>query len=250
MARIRHLKKAPITEAIVDLRATLPSGFDPSVFSVLKTEFSQRYPTVEPRNLMMAEAGFAENGSPVLRGPEDKGLHGFWFRSDKDKDIGQFRLDGFTYNKLAPYTSWPEVVAEARRLWEVFCSLAKPEAVTRMAVRYINHIKIPAPVQDLGEYFTSPIPLPPALPLVLMNFLTRTTVHDQDNDVSVNISHALVEVADPKHVTFLLDIDAYKVHDFGDPADPRVWDVFEALHRSKNMVFFGSITETTAERFE
>lgn len=249
MARIRHLKNAPIAEAIIDFRVTLPPGFEPSVFSSLREQLAERYPAFEPRNLFTAQAGLGENGRPVVRGPEDKGLHGFWFRSEREQDIAQFRVDGFTYNKLRPYTSWCEVIAEARRLWEMYVEVAKPDLVTRIAARYINHIRVHAPVGDPSEYFTSPIPLPSGLPLVLKNFLTRTVVHDQQSDVQASISHALVEVPDSKNVTFLLDIDAYKVEDI-DPTDHRMWETFEALHESKNRVFFGSITETTARLFE
>ena len=248
MARIRHLDNAPITEAIIDFRVKLAPSFDPARFSGLAERLQETYPRHEQRKLFKQELG-VKNGRPLSIGPKDLGFHGYWFKSADEKKIAQFRVDGFTFNKLRPYTSWAEVIEEARQLWDLYVEVASPEVVTRIAVRYINHLKIPAPVKDPSEYFRAPIPIPVDLPLALNNYLTRVVVRDRESDVAVNISHALTEVVDSKHLTFLLDIDAYKARDF-EPTDHVIWETFEALHDSKNRIFFGSITEETARLYE
>jgi len=248
MAEIRHLANAQ-TEAIIDFRVKLPDGFQAEQFSGLQERLRARYPNAEKRQLIMQEFGVKENGKPLFQAPEDKGLHGFWFRSEDERNIAQFRVDGFTFNRMKPYTSWEEVLKEARNLWELYVEASAPEVVTRIAVRYINHLAIPRPVPDFSRYFTAPLPVPAHLSLRLTNFLTRVVVEDQEADVTANVAQALADVADPKHVTFLLDIDAYKARDF-DVGDPAMWSTFGVLREFKNRIFFGSITEETARLFE
>ena len=43
----------------------------------------------------------------------------------------------------APYGRWETFRNKARRLWNLYSSIAMPESVTRAAMRYINRIDIP-----------------------------------------------------------------------------------------------------------
>ena len=82
----------------------------------------------------------------------------------------QFRRDGFTYNRLHPYKNWDYLIEHTKRTYPIYKEIAKPEAITRLAVRYINHIKIPLPVDDLFEYFSDPPNIPDELPQNVLNF--------------------------------------------------------------------------------
>ncbi len=64
--------------------------------------------------------------------------------SEDEVKLVQFRLDGFTFNRSKPYTSWEQVFPEAFGLWKEYVSLAAPEFVNRIAVRYINRLDLPS----------------------------------------------------------------------------------------------------------
>jgi uncharacterized protein (TIGR04255 family) len=53
---------------------------------------------------------------------------------------------------LAPYENWNAVRDEARRLWALYRSIAKPSKLIRLAVRYINRIDMPLPLGDFKDY--------------------------------------------------------------------------------------------------
>ena len=249
MAQVRHLNNAPITEAIIDFRVKLPSEFMVEAFLELKKTISDRFPKVEERKLFSSQLRI-KKGKPQPPAAEYLGIQGYFFKPEDDKKVAQFRIDGFTFSLLKPYTHWEEMFAEARELWEMYCGIAQPEAVTRLAVRYVNHINIPLPVDDLSDYFTAPPKIPDNIQGIISGFLSKVVVYDQEMDVATNIVLALEKSIKPdKHITVVLDIDSFKTGDFSVSND-KMWDIFANLHNIKNQIFFNSITDETARLFE
>lgn len=249
MAEARHLNNAPITEAIIDFRVKLPSEFKVDTFLELKKTIGDRFPKVQERKLFSGQLRFKE-GKPPQPSAEYHGVQGYFFRSEDEKNVAQFRIDGFTFSRLKPYTNWEETFDEARELWGIYSGIAQPEAVTRLAVRFINHIKIPVPIDDLSEYFTASPKIPDNIPGVISGFLSKIVVYDDEMDVATNIVQALEKSTKPdKHITVVLDIDSFKTGDFN-VSNGEIWETFANLHNIKNQMFFYSITEETARLFE
>ena len=241
MARIRPLKRAPITEAIIDLRVNVPKEVVPEIFSDLKERLRDSYPMIEERRTR--EAAIQLGPGPLLAtSTRDLGFHGFFFKSTEGLNIAQFRVDGFTFNRLKPYTSWEQIFPEASRLWKLYTEKLSPEFASRLALRYINHLTIPVPIEDFSSYLTSPPVVSPELPQDIRSFLTRIVLHEPKSDLAANVTQALETGLDPNTVTILLDIDAYRAGEF-DPRGDEIPRVLEALHDFKNAVFFGSLTE-------
>ena len=249
MAEVRHLNNAPITEAIIDFRVKLPPEFNVEAFRKLKKTIGDRFPKVEERKLFSSQLRI-KKGKPQPPSAEYHGVQGYFFRPEDDKKVAQFRIDGFTFSLLKPYTHWEEMFAEARELWEMYCGIAQPEAVTRLAVRYINHINIPLPVDDLSDYFTASPIIPDNIQGVISGFLSKIIVYDQEMDVFTNIVQALEKSRIPdKYITVVLDIDSFKTGDFN-VSNGEMWNIFANLHNLKNQIFFNSITDETARLFE
>lgn len=247
MARIRHLKRAPITEAIIDFRVNTPKELDPRRFLTLKEDLSDRYPDLQEAH--RAEAGFELALGKVATHARDLGLQGVFFKSADGLNIAQFRVDGFTFNRLRPYTSWEEIFPEAVRLWNLYSETASPEYVSRLALRYINRLSIPLPVEDFSQYLTSRPMVPPDLPQVISGFLTRVVLHEPESGLAANVTQALEQGLDPNSVGVILDIDAFKVGEF-DPRGAEIARVLEALHGFKNTIFFGSLTDAALRLYE
>ena len=172
---------------------------------------------------------------------------GIVLKSEDGTSLAQFRTDGFTFNKLAPYTRWEEVLPETLNLWAIYLELAKPEQVTRLATRYINRLKLPLPIVDLSIYLTSPPSIPQGLPQQLHGFLTRLDIIE--SNLSARLIQALERSPDPNYLVVLLDIDAYQEAEL-DPQSERIPKVLGLLRDFKNRIFFESITEETARLFE
>jgi uncharacterized protein (TIGR04255 family) len=248
MARQRHLNNAPIFEAIIDFRVKLVPDFDVTVFKQLKETLRLDYPKdpEESREFITALQFRNKELQQIL---EDKGLRGYFFKSGDDKNVAQFRRDGFTFSRLRPYTEWETVRAEAKRLWEMYSAKASPEPVTRIAVRYINQLSIPLPIHDFADYLTAPPAIPKTLPLQDMSqFMTRVVVCDAATDIQANIIQALQKGAKSDEVTIILDIDVYS-QPVGGFEESEIWPTFDKLRELKNRIFFDSITEETARLF-
>jgi uncharacterized protein (TIGR04255 family) len=245
MAQQRHLENAPITEALVDFRVSLSREFDATVFADLKTVLADRYPIIEQMRQFEAKLELMPGRKTVAAVPGGK-VQGFRFRSQDGLNLAQFRADGFTYNRLAPYTEWSTVFPEAIRLWGLFVETARPPFVSRVALRYLNQLRPPIQSGDpLDKYLAALPPMPPGAPGGFAGFVSRISTHDPVTRLSANVTQAL-EAPDP---TILLDIDVYKAGEF-ETTTPALAPVFQALHQLKNEIFFGSITEETARLYD
>jgi uncharacterized protein (TIGR04255 family) len=245
MARRReHLRNAPIVEAIIDFRVSRPEQIAPDVFSNLEESIGKQYATKSPLRLFQGAFGF-DNGR--LLDPSQSQVDWGW-RYQAEHQVAQFRVDGFTFSKIERYTTWEEVFAEAFRLWGIYRRVAEPTQVLRLAVRYINRMRVPA-MPDLGQYLEAPLKLPAPVPQRLRELLTRVHVEDDRTGNSAVIVQALESPADPDTSSILLDIDAFRQVSLF-PDDPSIPDIFEQLRSLKNDIFYASITETTAEMYQ
>jgi uncharacterized protein (TIGR04255 family) len=249
MAIQRHLNNAPIVEAVIDIRVNLKSAFKEDEISSLKNVLGEQYPTSE--TIKIFEGGFGlVKGEPWVDTLKDKGIDGFRFKSKDEKNIVQFKNDGFTFNRLKPYTSWNNVIVDAKSLWGIYFSNFSVERVTRIAVRYINQLDIPLPIKDFKDFLTRPPDVPDDVPDAISSFLCRIVLHDVERSISANVAQALEKSIKPDFANIILDIDVYKNVDMQSDNYEQIWVILEQLHKLKNKIFFNSITESTARLFE
>jgi len=245
MARPReHLENAPIVEAVLDFRVVPQEQISADTFADLRTSIGEKYTRESSIRSIEARFGLVQ-GTPLKPWQMQTDL-GYRYRTQGE--IAQFRVDGFTFSKLARYTTWGEVSSEALRLWKVYLDLANPRQVSRVAVRYINRMLLPD-VKDLGEYLAEPPKLPLPASKRIREFLTRVIVEDDKRNASAIIVQALEPRTDPETISLLLDVDAFRDVALG-ADDPALPAIFGELRQLKNEIFFASITDTTAEIYE
>lgn len=247
MAQSKHLKNAPVTEALVDLRASPTVDFTKvDVLTRLKEALSDRYPNHKVTRAFEAKLEIRAGQPPVPTSSE--GLHGYFFESPQGRDIAQFRVDGFTYNRLKPYTDGESVVNEALRLWSLFVEVAKPLALSRVALRYINTIGLSDSLDALTQYLTRVPTASEGSPGTLQSFLSRVETLDPGTGLRVSTTQALRPGLPAESINLVLDIDASCMRELGiSPEELR--PILNELRKLKNAVFFGSITEKTVGMF-
>lgn len=246
MAEPEHLQKAPITEAIIDLKVKLPADSDVEHFRKLQDRLGKQYPKFEEQRMFETTVEFVK-GRPEQKG-RSLGLHGFFFRSDDGLNVAQFRIDGFTFNRLKPYTSWEEVFPEAYRLWQIYLEAARPEFVSRIAVRYINRLELRSEINELNRFLVAAPTVPAGVPSHLAESLMKLVVREPELAISANIIQALQKGTEPGKTAIILDIDVYKNEQF--EADEDLRPEFERLRTVENRIFFNLITEETVEVFK
>jgi len=165
---------SPIVEAVLDIDCDQPSGGQlEQVESAARNCYSDRYPQV--RSQIVQEHQFEIKGGeqPIMsvRGV----LAAFQFLQNDGKQLVQVRAQGFSFNRLEPYTGFEELLAEVERTWRLYVKIASPVQVRSIRLRYINRILLPLTDGrvDLDEYLKSGPKLPDEERLAFGSFLNQ-----------------------------------------------------------------------------
>jgi len=236
---------APLTEAILDIRVDLPKEVDLKQLETFHDPIKDRFS--EKKQSSFFQTGFHLSPQGPSEPKTTGGPVGYLFRSPNEKKVVQVRLDGFTFNKLKPYEDWESFHLEARDLWGVYCQIAKPKNITRIALRYINKINIPLPMKDFKEYVLTIPEVASNLPQALAHFFMRLIIPAPEIQSTAIITETMEEPTEERKLPLILDIDVFRegAYTMGE----EIWTDFEKLRNFKNEIFFNSLTERTKELF-
>jgi uncharacterized protein (TIGR04255 family) len=242
----RRYNRAPITEAVIDLRVNLPEGFTVDKLKEIHSSISEKFPTIEPFYKGVGALLYQPGESFKVDTSEQQ--IGYWFRSEDNLQTFQATLEGFSFNRLAPYKSWEEFSSDAKNLWGVYKEICSPTHVTRAAVRYINQINLPAnELTELKDYLRTGPEVSPGLPQnALQTFFMQLQIPQPDLDCMLIINEAIALPANPEIVSVILDLDLFR-QQIWDSDDEDIWRFLEKLRDRKNEVFEASITDRTRE---
>jgi uncharacterized protein (TIGR04255 family) len=239
-------EKAPITEAILDLRVVPCSGLELDTLKRLceenKTEYPQIDKTIEATGMMQIQPGVSASASAQQQ------QTGFRSISSDGKFVCQRQLQGFTFSRLAPYESWKPFRDLARSLWHSYREATSPQSVARLALRYVNRIDVPETPIDLKDYFRTSPEISSDLPQIVDGFFMQVRLPQEDIGATAILNQTIVPPALPEVVSVILDIDLFCDESVPDD-DCAIWDYFETLHTRKNEIFEACITKTTRELF-
>src|ERR1035441_6364684 len=221
-------KNAPITEAVLDIRTRLNEPSLERLSNIRDKDYPNLFRTP---NLMEFKFSVGE-GEPTFDTSSEQ--LGFSYRSADEKNIFQVRKDGFSHNRLAPYTEWNSFSAEARRLWLVYKAEADPIDIEMIGLNYINEIYIPFGV-SFEDYFKTYVEVPPELPQVLIGFSFTYLVLLPDNAGVLQIAQGYGPLKKPEHTTVILNIQTSKQlnRKGADVGEDELWEMFENLRFAK-----------------
>lgn len=245
-----HLKNAPITEAIVDIRVKARPDLNVVILDEPAEMLAAGFPEKAEQRVFTTTVHFgAKSGSQST----EHDLRGYMFRSEDTLNVVQFRVDGFTFSRLRPYTSWNSVWSQALDFWRKYQKIALPVAITRMALRYINHITLPSKPFELEEVLRCPPPVPKELGATIARFTTRVTIQATNARLAAHVSQAIEPKPDHDGTTLILDIDAFRQAELlleEDDVEAQIEETFGELREFKNEIFFASLSETVIRGFE
>jgi uncharacterized protein (TIGR04255 family) len=241
----KHYTKAPITEALIDLRVEMPDISSEVALSLLKGiqhGIESEYPVRE--DIVTIQSEF--QSSPSFTTTTTQTQIGFRFLSEDKKQIFQARLDGFTFSRLSPYKDWATLKDEAKRLWELYKSATYPKSVNRVAVRYLNRLDLPLPMDDFKDYLRTVPEVSPDLPQGLSDYFMRLIIPQSDLGAWVVLQEALIPSPPDVDnvVSVVLDIDLVCEVSCS-PSENSYWDMLERLRVRKNEIFEACITDKT-----
>jgi uncharacterized protein (TIGR04255 family) len=240
-----HYPNAPITEAVLDLRVAARPDLRVEELSKAIAGDEVAYPTVEAMN--------AVSGS-LLVGPATSATNtftthiGFVFRHKDGRYIHQARLDGFTFSELPKYSNWKELRDEAFNRWSQYRDIARPVGISRAALRYINRIDVPEPLNDIQSYLRTYPHISEGLPQMTDGYFLQLGIPFARIEGRATIAQAIIQPQKPGFVSIVLDIDVFR--EYQSPvSEGEAWSTIDQIRDIKNEIFEACITDKTRELF-
>ncbi len=188
--------------------------------------------------------GQLEQGTLTASAKQDQ--MGYAFVGGEGKHVVQFRVNGFTFSRLAPYQTWEQLRNEAKSLWGSYRRIVGALPVFRIGLRYVNQLDLPMPMRDFRDFIRLYPEVSADLPQQLAGFFLQVHIPQEDLGAMLILNEAMVPPSTPDVTSVVLDIDVFK-QGLKLDSDEQVWDVLEALRLRKNLVFEGCITNNTRE---
>jgi uncharacterized protein (TIGR04255 family) len=244
-----RLRNPPIVEAVFDVDCDLPPGFNLAAMEAPSRErFGDRYPKVRTQFLQehRIETKVGEPPSSSSR----LAVQALQFLHEDEKQLVQVRAQGFSFNRLAPYSSLDDYLPEIERTWHLYVDLVTPAKIRIVRLRYINRILLPLAANsvDLDEF----LKIGPRVPddrLRLSGFLNQQVAVEKDTGHQVNL---VLTAQRPVHekLPVILDITVASPST-AEPADwPNLLRLIGALRSLKNRVFLNTLTARCIELFQ
>ena len=247
MAKPRPLTRPPIVEALVDLQASVPG--DPEMFKALADELKDEFPNKEQLRNFEAKIEI-KDGKLVPPRIDDAAFGGIRVANVDRTIYVQFRPNGFTLNNLTVYMGGDQFIDKAMTLWEMLVERAKPEIVSRVALRYINRLELPLTRGDeFTQYLTSSPDLPEGAPQQVSQFLSRIVGHDEQRQATAVVIQQLKEQQAGQSIRITVDVDVFRTGRF--PVDSAALrEILGLLRMLKNETFFSLLTDETVSLYE
>lgn len=238
--------RAPISEAVLDIQVRFPAPVDASRLAEFHRGIEEQYPVRQDRT--MWQGRIAVGGASVQQAVA-RTAEGFMFRTADQQRAVQARQDGFTYNWLKPYRTWEDLREEAKTHWVRYRDLFRPEAVTRLGLRYINRIELPLPLSDIRDYIKTAPDIPDGMPQAVSSLFMRIEIPDATSGLLAILTETIEAPTEGnKRLPLIFDIDVVCSATFA-PDSPVIWENFENMRQYKNRIFFTSMSERAKEMF-
>jgi uncharacterized protein (TIGR04255 family) len=246
----KHYPRAPIKEALIDLRVKHADGSNLDSMKAFGSVIEKEYPYAATRGMVQAKI------SGVIPGPQpnfssSQTVLGYIYHSTDRLQAVQGRLDGFTFSRFFPYQDWASFRAEAQRLWDIYVKTTEAKIVERVAVRYLNVLDLPA-VEGTVRFEDYIQTLPNSGiegDQELEQFLVRLVLPQSDLNGKLVLTETLLPEQLPNRVSLLIDIDLFRESSSFSVNDAEIWNTLDKFRLRKNEYFEAAITDKAREMF-
>lgn len=240
----------PIVEAVLDVDCDMPPAFGLALMQKpLSEAFQDQYP--KSHVLFLEEARIEQEVDQPIQVSAQQRLQSLQFLKEDGKQLIQVRMQGFSFNRLAPYTTLDDYLPEIKRVWGLFATIVAPIQIRAVRLRYINRIVLP--LTDGRVEIKNYLKIGPSLPdedgLLLAGFLNQYTAMKKETGDRVD-SVLTSQVPENDGLPIILDICVTS----GETADPTNWDwlvaKIQSLRGLKNRLFHNTLTEQCLNLFQ
>ncbi len=244
------LSNPPIVEAVLDIDCDMPPALD---WEVLKESARNAYREHYPQFQAMS-SGTTQIEKSSGEPPTHKALRGvqsLQFLHEDRKQLIQVRSQGYSFNRLAPYSTLDDYLPEIERTWKLFVGFAGPKQIRSIRLDYINRIVLPLKdgKLEISKYFRAIPQLPDDSNLTFAGFLNQHSAVENGTGNLANIVLTTLPV-ESGNLPFVLDIGVMHCEDR--EADNWDWiaERIESLRNLKNRIFKGTLTDVCLSLFQ
>ena len=244
------LANPPIIEVVLDIDCDLPPAQKiTELEKPAHAALGDRYPKFQRVHFQETQIESKTGVLPQISAR--MGIRALQFLHEDEKQLVQIRTEGFTFNRLAPYTTLDDYLPEMERTWRLFVGLASPVQIRRIRLRYINRILLPivAGHLDLDDYLKIGPRLPDEEGMGFVRFLHQHVAVENATGNQVTIVLAS-QVEEKDQLPIIFDVMAARE----EAGEPNNWDWIRAqiqsLRRLDNRVFRGTLTDKCLELFQ
>lgn len=245
MTKDRRYRNPPVVEALCEIYLK-DSAWDDTVPGQYYDQVKQKFPVKRQREIQEAQRSFSTAGEAaagVRRLPP-------WvvFVTESENRMIQLARDLLVVNQLRPYPHFEDWEPAIYSALEVYRELAKPAAVARLGVRYINRVVVPKRRMRMEDYFTLYPQLPQEMGDEHGGFLLRVEVPAKSSDHTVFVTFASAPADNPGETAFLLDL-----YNLFQPSEPFALETIQCpvktAHENIITAFEGGITDALRTLF-
>jgi uncharacterized protein (TIGR04255 family) len=244
------LRKAPIVEAILDIDCDMRPDFDfEGAVNSAADSFKHSYPVQRARHF--AEHQIKQDGTTDPQVSIRGGIDASQFFAEDEKQLVQLRRQGFSFNRLTPYTSLDDYLKEMERTWAIYADVVRPLTIRAIRLRYINRIMLP--LEDSGLELDHYLRFGPRTPagsrLTLSNFMNRNSVIDHETGHQATVMLAS-EQPEANKLPMIFDITTTCASSPDSLEWREVEPILQSLRELKNYLFEGTLTNHCLELFQ
>jgi uncharacterized protein (TIGR04255 family) len=247
-----HLSRAPIAEAVLEIRARAQVPWDKAEISRKIVEKVPDYPVTIPEHGIESNILTVPNVGGELDVTSNIGTHwqGLRCQSPSVPQVVRFTRDAFLFSRLQPYENFDSFSNEGLRLLEIHRQIADPGNIQRLGLRFINRIEI-SPKGRLKDYFTAPPREASRLKLPLSGFYHNDSIVVPGHPYLANVVKTMQVFPEATKLrpALILDLSVYVIVPLPFSLDLTVGHL-QDMRWLKNKLFFGNLTAETVEQFK
>jgi len=240
--------EAPILEAVILFRCSLPGNVTmEEVHAKAEPLLKEAYP--KTRKLLMQEVSIQIAGECT---ESTHRIRGFQYIQEDGKQLVQFLQDGFSFNRLIPYSSFDEYVEEIGRVWNIYKEITQPILLKQLSMRYINRVVIPFDQSTaeirLEDYLTIAPRAFPGDELQIEGLLQNMRFQHPESKMKLNLTVSSEPLND-SGAPFIIDIDAIHPLDSAPVEVEALSEKIQSLRDWKNLIFQTTLTKKCLSQF-
>lgn len=241
----RRYRRPPIVESVLEIRYVQESS---ELTDLLKSKLSLSEGWTFAGEITEHKMEFA--GAPTPHSSASHQSIGVRLESRDKGWVILLRNGGISVSRLEPYETWESHLGMAEKIFRSIELEKLAGSLTRIALRTINRLSLPLPLNDLSVYLRTYPQLSKDMPQMMSSAFMHLVLPNLGTyRLSANITEASVPSTKPGTAAIILDIDVYLEHDVPQSLDLARSHI-EGLHDCRNALFEACITDITRSLFD